>query len=143
MLDEIHYELLRLLHREDLNKRLDYFMIIEAKKHSLYLNKIEHVILTNHIIELRNYGFISFEKNEYSVLPKGEEAYKEFLKKKEMESERKELEFKKLKIDLTNAERVYKTYKSTRLIAWVTFIIAVLLALLRLAEALKLWPFHK
>ncbi|HEV7330045.1 MAG TPA: hypothetical protein VGN63_03310 [Flavisolibacter sp.] len=66
-----------------------------------------------------------------------------YQKDKQHSEEEKELQFKKLKLDLTNAERVYKSYWATRFIAWFTFAIALFLALLRLAEALKLWPFRK
>ena len=59
------------------------------------------------------------------------------------EQEKASFAKRKAEIDFANAERVYKTYRSTRFIAWTTFSIAVILALLRLAEALKLLPFHR
>jgi hypothetical protein len=55
----------------------------------------------------------------------------------------KNLELRKKEIDYHNAERVYKTYFTTRFITWISFIIAVLLGLLKVAESLKLWPYHK
>jgi len=67
-------------------------------------------------------------------------SFDDLLQKERTAKEKKD---RKEDIDLSNAERVYKTYGTTRFITWVTFVIAVLLALLRLAEALKLWPFHK
>ena len=67
-------------------------------------------------------------------------SYDGLLQKEKATKDKKDL---KDEIDLKNAERVYETYGTTRFITWVTFVIALLLALLRLAEALKLWPFHK
>jgi hypothetical protein len=55
----------------------------------------------------------------------------------------KEKKDRKEDIDLRIAERVYKTYSSTRLMAIISCIVAVFLALLKLAEALKLWPYNK
>lgn len=49
----------------------------------------------------------------------------------------------KISIDLKISERVYKTYPTTRFITWAGFSISVLLLLLKLAEAIKLWPYHK
>jgi len=51
--------------------------------------------------------------------------------------------FDKLKVDLKNAVRVYKTYRTTQIITWVTFFVMLFLGFLKLAEALKVWPYHK
>jgi hypothetical protein len=59
------------------------------------------------------------------------------------EKEKQDLEERKVIIDLKNAERVYKTYFTTRLITWRRFGISVLLGLLKVAETLKIWPYHK
>lgn len=48
--------------------------------------------------------------------------------------ERTSLSDKKLIVDLANAERVYKTYYSTRVMAIVATIVSVVLLLLKLAE---------
>jgi hypothetical protein len=54
-----------------------------------------------------------------------------------------EIRQKKDEIDLKNAERVYKSYPYTQTIAWVSFVIAILLGYVEIAQVLKLWPFHK
>jgi ribosomal protein S25 len=66
-------------------------------------------------------------------------SFDELIHKEKASKEKKD---RKDEIDLRNAERVYKTYSTTRFITWVTFAIAVILALLKLAEALKLWPYN-
>ncbi|MCC6761955.1 MAG: hypothetical protein IT252_12110 [Chitinophagaceae bacterium] len=59
--------------------------------------------------------------------------------------QRAALSDRKLEVDLANAERVYKTYPSTRFMAITATIVSVCLLLLRLAEVfgildrLKLW----
>jgi hypothetical protein len=45
-------------------------------------------------------------------------------------------------LNLKNARRVYKTYPVTQGLAWTGAIIAILMALLKLAEVLKIWPYH-
>ena len=55
----------------------------------------------------------------------------------------KEKKDRKEDIDLRIAERVFKTYSSTRLMAIISCVVAVFLALLKLAEVLKLWPYNK
>ncbi len=78
----------------------------------------------------------------FYLLPDGWDytSFDDLLKKEKASKEKKSW---KEEIDLSNAESVYKTYGMTRFITWVTFAIAVILALLKLAEALKLWPYHK
>jgi len=79
----------------------------------------------------------------YDIITKGTEihgngGYKELferLKKQQEEQKEKDaLTDKKLKVDLANAERVYKTYFSTRAMAITATIISIALLLLRLAE---------
>lgn len=55
----------------------------------------------------------------------------------------KDKKTRKEDIDLSIAERVYKTYSSTRLMAIISCVVAVFLAILKLAEALKFWPYNK
>ena len=62
---------------------------------------------------------------------------------KTKEAELSEKNKKKLNIDLANAERVYKSYPTTRFITWAGFIISILLGYLKIAETIKLWPYHK
>jgi len=51
--------------------------------------------------------------------------------------------YKKQILDLRIAERIVKTYPYTQFIAWTSFIIAMFLGFLKLAEVLKLWPYNK
>lgn len=69
-----------------------------------------------------------------------------FERLKQQDDEKKVTESKtarKLEVDLANAERVYKTYNSTRFISWTSFGIGLFLGFLKLAEVLKWWPYHK
>jgi hypothetical protein len=77
----------------------------------------------------------------YTLAPNGWNyiGYDNLLELENIEKQRKE---RKEDIDFKNAKRVYDTYNSTRIIAWVTFVIAILLALLKIAEALKIWPYN-
>lgn len=59
------------------------------------------------------------------------------------EKSAKDKKTRKEDIDLSIAERIYKTYPSTRLMAIISCVVAVFLALLKLAEAIKLWPYNK
>lgn len=44
-------------------------------------------------------------------------------------------------LDFKNAERVYKSYPTTRLFAWTAFIISLLLLFLKLLEVFHIWPY--
>ena len=81
-----------------------------------------------------------FNRQIFYLTPEGWNytSYDEIIKKENIKKEKKDL---KDEIDLRNAERVFKTYNSTRFIAWATFIITIILALLKLAEVLKFWPY--
>jgi len=79
----------------------------------------------------------------YEIKPKGIQAYLHYKKLREKESEEQALQSKKLKYDVKNSERVYKTYGTTRAITWITFFVTLVLALLKLAETLHIWPYHK
>ena len=57
----------------------------------------------------------------------------------ELKRELEELSNKKLKIDLVNAERIYKSYQTTRIFAWIGAIsglVALILTLLKLMHKL-------
>ncbi|MEJ7677460.1 MAG: hypothetical protein WKG06_06235 [Segetibacter sp.] len=99
---------------------------------------------TNSIIEQLiedKYVKLSADKLSLVITQKGERYISTGGHEKQFE--REDIAESKLKIDLLIAERVYKTYWSTRFISWISFTIAVLLALLKFAEVLKLWPYHK
>ena len=78
----------------------------------------------------------------FYLMPDGWEytSFSELIQKERAERDKKT---RKEDIDLSIAERIYKTYSSTRLIAIISCVVAVFLALLKLAEALKLWPYNK
>lgn len=61
----------------------------------------------------------------------------------EIVNQEKKLQSKKLEYDVKNAERVYKSYPSTRIMAIIACVISVCLLFLKLAEALSIWPYHK
>ena len=46
-------------------------------------------------------------------------------------------------INLKNAKRVYRTYPVTQGLAWAGAIIAVIVAILKIAETFKFWPYNK
>ena len=78
----------------------------------------------------------------FYLMPDGWE-YTSFNDLLQKERAAKDKKTRKEDIDLSIAERIYKTYSSTRLIAIISCVVAVFLALLKLAEALKLWPYNK
>ncbi len=51
--------------------------------------------------------------------------------------------YKKQSLDLKIAERIVKSYRSTRFIAWAGFVIALILLMLKLAEEINNWLCHK
>ena len=79
----------------------------------------------------------------YDIITNGTEiqgngGYKELFERQKKQQQSQEgkdaLTEKKLKIDLANAERVYKTYFSTRVMAIIATIVSVALLFLKLAE---------
>jgi hypothetical protein len=79
----------------------------------------------------------------YVLIGKGAQVYKDggyksYFEKLKQEAEeinkRIKLSDKKLTVDLANAERVYKTYFSTRAMAIIATIVSVALLLIKLAE---------
>lgn len=61
----------------------------------------------------------------------------------EREQKLRDISDKKAELDLTNAIRVNKHYKRNQWIMWITFAISIILSVLKLAEVLKIWPYHK
>ena len=57
--------------------------------------------------------------------------------------EEERLKFRKLQLDVKNAERINKTYPTTRLITWITFIVMLILAALKITEVMHIWSYHK
>lgn len=54
-----------------------------------------------------------------------------------------QFQLKKQQVDFENAQKTLKSYPRTRFIAWASFAIALILALLKLAEVLTIWPYNK
>ena len=112
---------------------LKYVLSKEFNIHSA----IQHLIDDNCIKEF------PVGSSSYDIITRGTEiqgngGYKELFerqkKQQQEQSGRAELSDKKLKVDLANAERVYKTYRSTRVMAIAATIISAILLLLKLAE---------
>ena len=78
----------------------------------------------------------------FYLMPDGWEytSFDDLIKKEKAAKDKKS---RKEDIDLSIAERIYKTYSSTRLMAIISCVVAIFLALQKLAEALKLWPYNK
>jgi hypothetical protein len=51
--------------------------------------------------------------------------------------------YKKQSLDLKIAERIVKSYRGTRFIAWAGFAIALILLVLKLSEEINKWLCHK
>ena len=119
-------------------QRLIHFNKIQDKLASYSKNEL----LDNlHLLWDKKYIACSAEKDnsKFAILTEGRAAYVEnkFL----LAGEDEELKLKKSKIDLKNAERVHKTYSSTRFMTVAAFIISLVLLFLKLAEVLNIWPY--
>lgn len=97
------------------------------------------------ILRLENEGYITGNANSLTLTKLGWDfiSFENIKTKEGKETEKKEKENEKLTVDLANAKRVYKTYNSTRWMAIASFVFSLLLLILKLAEALKLWPYNK
>jgi hypothetical protein len=115
-------------HLDEITKgKLDYNSLVDLCNSLYYAELIE--------------GFMSGKG--LRITEKGLKAIPFYEATTKRESEIAELNYKKLKYDVRNAERVYKTYTTTRLIAWVTFIVMLILAALKISEVIRVWPYHK
>lgn len=85
----------------------------------------------------------SIQTSGLRITDKGLKALSHYEATTKRDNEILELNFKKLKYDVKISERMYNTYPYTQFIAWVSFIVALLLGFLKVAESLKLWPYHK
>lgn len=101
--------------------------------------RIESILSSMAKDKLLSYELIfQDEKGRWLLNQKGRN-FKSF----EHENRKEALEAEKFKVDVANAKRVYKTYHSTRVIMWITFVISIVLSVLKLAEELKVWLDHK
>lgn len=146
-MDEITYTVLEIAYKENVTReQLTY----EAKN---IITPSQHDEVDSLIVRLFNSSYLRFYTLPgFSINPLtdkvhlSDNARKLFVAdkaKRDKQKEIEELNNRKLKVDFQNAETTLKSYPRTRLIAWASFIIAVILLLLKIAEALKLWPYHK
>jgi hypothetical protein len=116
----------------------EQYLIMDSAKEELYRLKIINIILDDK--ELERYKIPQPIKNEIRFLPKQYEnnpyGYFEYRERKQ-----KYLEERKTEVDLNNAERVYNSYPSTRIMAIIACVVSVCLLFLKLAEVLKIWPY--
>lgn len=79
-----------------------------------------------------------------AILPKGTIFLKNggFIKQSNDKADIEKLSKEKLMIDITNAENIYKSYRTTQKIAITGLAISIILLLLKLAEALRFWPYN-
>ena len=82
----------------------------------------------------------AYSPNYYIITDFGKSALKRETDEISEKGKKEKLEKRKSEIDLVNAERTLKTYPSTRLMAIIACVVSVCLLLLKLAEALSIWP---
>jgi len=95
------------------------------------LEKDGYVQIDEHMIDWyirTGNGATFYDKGGYKVY------FEKLNKETEDKKERDKLSDEKLKVDLANAQRVYKTYFSTRAMAIIATIVSITLLLLKLAE---------
>ncbi len=66
----------------------------------------------------------------------GRRIYREEKAARDKNEYERKLQIRKLEVDLKNAERVYKTYRITRIFAWIGAISGIVALLLKIAELL-------
>lgn len=86
----------------------------------------------------KSIGWVKIHANGIILIEKGG-----YVKQQIDTSELNNLNKEKLRIDLANAMRNFKSYPRTQAIAIIGCVIAVFLGFLKLAEALKWWPYNK
>lgn len=79
----------------------------------------------------------------YKIENKGIVHHKYVSEIKDREDNKQRLQDKKLEYDVKNAERIYRTYGTTRAITWITFFVMLILGFLKIAESAHIWPYHK
>jgi hypothetical protein len=98
---------------------------------------VNHMLKQGHV-KMLNHPYIMF-------LPEGKEFYREtsYVKEYDKGYEDKQIKDELSKLKLGNARRVFKSYPTTRFIAWCGFVSGLILLFLELAKALHIWPYHK
>jgi hypothetical protein len=112
----------------------------------LNFNDILNELVENKLIK-KNVFSISDKRYIYSyeILPKGsvflESGGYDKAAKDKIDIDK--LTKDKLMVDVANAENVFKSFPRTQFFAMAGFAIALFLLLLKVAEALKLWPYNR
>ena len=83
-----------------------------------------------------------YHPNFYTISDFGRAVLLNEIEKRKIESEKEELQTRKLKVDLVNAERTLETYRSTRFMAISACVVSICLLFLKLAELLSIWPYN-
>ncbi|GGG44718.1 hypothetical protein [Bizionia arctica] len=99
------------------------------------------------LVHLKTKGFIKIERNRYVISELGMDIidlggwskYQNFLMQEKInEKDIKQIEFEKSKVDLELAKKMLKEYPKTKLIARISIIIGICLAILEVIRALGL-----
>jgi hypothetical protein len=109
-----------------------------ADKGGLIYDLKVNLLTTKRWIEVTKY-----HPNFYIISNFGRTVLLNEIEKRKIESEKEELQKRKLKVDLVNAERTLKTYPSTRFMAISAWVVSICLLFLKLAELLSIWPYNK
>jgi predicted methyltransferase len=89
---------------------------------------------------LKEFGIIRIDKGLYSLTKKGLSfvSFEEIENKEKIEFERQKLTDEKLKYDVKNSQRIFKTYWWTFTFSIIALIISLTLAILKLLEVFPL-----
>ncbi len=87
------------------------------------------------------------EKTKYwcSILPKGSMHIENggYVRQDKDKAEIDRLNTEKLKVNLAHAQRIFKSYPATQIMAIVACAVSVVLLFLEIARALKIWPYNR
>ena len=114
------------LRNEEINKKIDFYF-----ERTSFLNNIS-VLENNSLIIETEHGNCA-----YLITEKGEKYLKQITEKLDYETEKERIEFEKSKTDLILAQKMLKEFPKTKLIARVSIVIALGLALLEIIRYIK------
>lgn len=135
---EDHYKLLNIFPAD--HSYLSHKEIQDSTNENWDFNRLVTLCNDLHYVDYLNGSLNSIGLR---ITDEGLEAKKNYEETELRQKEISELTFKKLKYDVKISERVVKTYPTTQIITWVTFAVMLILAFLKLAEVLHMWPYHK
>lgn len=145
-MENSHFKILSFLKNQSEPVREDRFPNIITSEYSHSTTDTEGLIHDLRINLSNTKSWINITKyhpNFYVISDFGRAALQKEIDKRFIESEKEELQTRKLKVDLKNAERVLKSYKLTRIFAWVGAISGTIALLLKLIELLGILPTKK